>query len=77
MGGSTLEAEQIKRRKELYLFLHPETNHGGDRRSSAQNANLKTEDTDRFAKVEAEATGKNEVTIARAASGLQGFWTLV
>lgn len=47
---------QIKRLKELYLFLHPETKNGGDRKSDLQIAKLKSEDrADRFAKVEAEA----------------------
>jgi hypothetical protein len=67
--GPALEATQIARLKELYVFLHPETKHGGDRKSVSQIAKLKSEDrSERFAKVEVANTGKNEATIARAAA---------
>lgn len=55
-----LEAAQIKRLKELYLFLHPETKNGtaGKHRPKtqvSQFAKPDSEPADRFAKVEAVA----------------------
>jgi ParB-like chromosome segregation protein Spo0J len=56
-------ASAISRRKEIYEILHPETAHGGDRKSSSrQIGNL------RFTKATAEATGKPERTVQRAAA---------
>lgn len=53
------------RRKDLYLQKHPETAHGGDRRSSAQVEHLKTK---RFTAATAEATGVSDQTVRRDAS---------
>jgi len=36
--------------KALYLIKHPETAHGGDRKSSSKNRNLNNENTNRFTK---------------------------
>lgn len=56
-------ASQTARRKAIYIELHPETAHGGDRRSD-QVANLSTRS---FADETAEATGKDARTIRRDA----------
>jgi hypothetical protein len=56
-------ALHISKRKELYEKAHPETKHGGDRRSvgsSSQNENLKAFVADTAAK-----TGKGRSTVAR------------
>jgi hypothetical protein len=60
------EAEAVFRRKAIYEELHPETKHGGDRKSD-QVANLAT-CSDRFTIETAAATGKAERTIQRAAN---------
>jgi len=61
-------AAAIARRKELYEALHPKTVHGGDRKSSRQNVDLKGKAaTKRFSKATAEAIGKPERHIQRAA----------
>jgi uncharacterized ParB-like nuclease family protein len=59
-------AMHVGRRKELYGRAHPETRHGGDRksakaRSSRQNGDLKQ----RFTEDAAEKTGKSERAIQR------------
>jgi N6-adenosine-specific RNA methylase IME4 len=59
-------AEHLKRRKDLYETLYPETKHGGDRKSSeakssGQDGHLK----ERFTKDTAAATGTSERTIRR------------
>ena len=56
-------ASQTARRKAIYLELHPETGHGGDRRSD-QVDNLSTRS---FASSTAEAIGKDERTVRRDA----------
>jgi N6-adenosine-specific RNA methylase IME4/ParB-like chromosome segregation protein Spo0J len=58
------EAAAVTRRKQIYEELYPTTRHGGDRRSSPQNADLKTKS---FTAATAEATGKSCSTIERAA----------
>jgi hypothetical protein len=70
IDGSLREREgdavrHVARRKELYEKLHPETKHGGDRksagaRSSSQNENLKA-----FVADIAVKTGKGRSTVAR------------
>jgi ParB-like chromosome segregation protein Spo0J len=57
------EASAISRRKAIYEELHPETKHGGDRKSD-QVANSAT----RFTEATADATGKAERTIRQAAA---------
>jgi hypothetical protein len=56
-------ASQTARRKEIYEELHPETKHGGDRKSD-QVANLSTRS---FAEATAAATGSDERTVRRDA----------
>lgn len=56
----------VARRKEIYEELHPETKHGGDRRSD-QVGNLHTR-SERFTAATASATGKDESTVRRAAA---------
>jgi ParB-like chromosome segregation protein Spo0J len=51
-------AAATARRKALYLQIHPETRHGGDRKSD-QVANLATR-SERFTAATADATGKSE-----------------
>ncbi|CAN2533045.1 hypothetical+protein [Methylocapsa aurea] len=60
------EASAIFRRKRIYEELHPETKHGGDRKSD-QVDNLSTR-SERFTAATSEATGKDERTIRRAAA---------
>ncbi len=60
------EASAIFRRKAIYEELHPETKHGGDRKSD-QVDNLATR-SERFTSATADATGKDERTIRRAAA---------
>jgi N6-adenosine-specific RNA methylase IME4/ParB-like chromosome segregation protein Spo0J len=55
----------LARRKEIYLVKHPETAHGGDRRSSGQNDHLKNDAPKRFTAATADATGQDERTIRR------------
>lgn len=67
-GSNLSPAERArftKRRKEAYEALHPETRHGGDRRSSSQVDNLKAA---RFTADTAKRTGQSEATIARDAA---------
>lgn len=60
-------ARQTARRKQLYLELHPEAGHGGDRRSD-QAANLATRsDGEGFTAETARATGHSERTVQRDA----------
>jgi hypothetical protein len=72
--GRSRKAAQIKRLKELYVFLHPETKHGavGKHRPKSQSSQIaNSEDAEsavRFAKVEAANTGRDESTIKRAAA---------
>jgi ParB-like chromosome segregation protein Spo0J len=57
-------AQALARRKEIYVELHPETKHGGDRKSDGsknQNDNLSV----CFSKEIAEKTGVSERTIER------------
>ncbi|WP_294532605.1 hypothetical protein [uncultured Rhodoblastus sp.] len=61
------EASAVFRRKAIYETLHPETKHGGDRKSD-QVGNLHTR-SERFTAATSAATGKDESTIRRAAGG--------
>jgi hypothetical protein len=60
-------------RKDAYERLHPETKHGavGNGRSKEKSAQIalstSDEPAERFSKVEAANTGRNEATVARAA----------
>jgi ParB/RepB/Spo0J family partition protein len=61
-------AAAITRRKQIYEALHPETSAGGDRKSTRQIGDLKkTAKHKRFTKVTAEATGRPERSVQRAA----------
>ena len=51
------------RRKFLYGILHPETEHGGDRKSSRNKCDLTAPPADRFTKATAKATGRAERSI--------------
>jgi ParB/RepB/Spo0J family partition protein len=56
----------IARRKAIYEALHPETAHGGDRKSSRQVGDLN--DPERFTKATADAIGQSERAIQRDAA---------
>jgi ParB-like chromosome segregation protein Spo0J len=57
------------RRKAIYVQLHPETAHGGDRKSSRQVGDLNEgARVERFTKATAEATGIGERTVQRDAA---------
>jgi ParB-like chromosome segregation protein Spo0J len=61
-------AAAIAKRKQIYEVLYPETVHGGNRKSSRRIGNLKRRRTaKRFTKATAEATGRSERHIQRAA----------
>jgi ParB family transcriptional regulator, chromosome partitioning protein len=61
-------AAAIAKRKQIYEALYPQTAHGGDRKSSRRIGDLKRRGTGkRFTKATAEATGRPERTIQRAA----------
>jgi ParB family chromosome partitioning protein len=66
--GSNLTAAEralfTRRRKDAYEALHPETAHGGDRKSSGQLGHL---NADRFTTDASEKTGQSERTIRRDA----------
>ncbi len=55
------------RRKEIHLMRHPETGHGGDRRSSRQVGDLKSDASARFTTETAKATGQSERAVQRDA----------
>jgi len=58
----------VARRKEIYEALHPETAHGGDRRSSRRTGDMMRRGrVKRFTRATAEATGRSERNIQRAA----------
>jgi ParB/RepB/Spo0J family partition protein len=56
------EALAVSRRKQIYEELHPETAHGGNRKSSRQFGDLKPE---RFTKATAAVTGRSERRVQR------------
>ncbi len=62
--GAAERATLTTIRKQCYEFLHPETVHGGDRKSSRKVCDLlSSNDTKRFTTDTAEVTGKAERTI--------------
>jgi hypothetical protein len=64
--GTQLEqAEALKRRKEIYEALHPETKKGGDRKSNRQSGDLKKK-AERFTKDTAAKTGVSERKVQRS-----------
>lgn len=66
--GPAERAGAIARRKAIYEALHPETAHGGDRRSSRQLGDLKSKEPERFTKQTADATGASERSVQRDAN---------
>jgi hypothetical protein len=60
----------MARRKRIYEALHPETAHGGDRKSSRQVGDLKQDKpkSERFAKATAKATGASERAVPHDAA---------
>lgn len=61
-----MRAKFTARRKELYEYLHPETRHGGDRKSD-QVANLASRSDSRFTADTAARTGQSERSVQRDA----------
>ena len=69
------EVAALAKRKQVYLRLHPETAHGGDRKSSRQNGDLKPSDDDMeptapeevpsFVADTAAKTGRSKRTVQR------------
>ena len=55
----------VARRKELYEKLHPETKHGGDRRSAGARSSSQNENLKAFVADLAVKTGKGRSTVAR------------
>ena len=55
----------VARRKELYEKLHPETKHGGDRRSAGARSSSQNENLKAFVADIAVKTGKGRSTVAR------------
>jgi len=57
------EAEAHKRRKEIYEALHPQTKHGGDRKSKVAKSSGKVCHLKSYAEDAAEKTGKKARTV--------------
>jgi ParB-like chromosome segregation protein Spo0J len=60
-------AAHLVERKRLYETLHPETGHGGDRRSAEARSSSHSENLKAFVEDTAAKTGKGRSTIAREA----------
>jgi len=56
---------QTSRRKEIYEILHPETKHGGDRKSSPQVEDLIKNKTESFVEQTAKATNQSRQNVER------------
>jgi ParB family transcriptional regulator, chromosome partitioning protein len=56
---------RVARRKQLYEKLHPETKHGGDRRSAGARSSSQNENLKAFVADIAVKTGKGRSTVAR------------
>ena len=66
LSGPTAERIlHVARRKELYEKLHPETKHGGDRRSAGARSSSQNENLKAFVADIAVKTGKGRSTVAR------------
>lgn len=65
--SKTEESIAANRRKAIYLELHPETGHGGDRKSDQVASFATRSEVPSFAKATATATGKSERVIRLAA----------
>jgi ParB family chromosome partitioning protein len=62
------EAAQIKRRKQIYEALHPQTKQGGAPGAAGGGKKAKMADAATFAKATAEATGQSERTVRKKAA---------
>jgi len=56
---------QTSRRKEIYIILHPQTKHGGDRKSSPQVEDLIKNKTESFVEQTAKATNQSRQNVER------------
>jgi hypothetical protein len=70
VAKSAERARFTQRRKDIYIALHPETRHGGER-ASRQVGDLQTE-TNRFTADTAVKTGQSERTVQRDAIQVTG-----
>ena len=67
------QAAHHKRRKELYEKRHPETKHGGDRKSSTGKSKPQNADLKSYTEDAAEKTGKSRDTVERAVKRGKGI----
>ena len=68
------EARCLKRRKEIYLLLHPETKKGGvGHRGSGDGEEISVSDNLSFTENTASATGKSKRTVERAVQLAEGI----
>lgn len=59
------EGQALKRRKEIYEALHPETKHGGDRKSRAAKSKRQNGALKSFAQDTADRTGRSKRSVQR------------